>query len=356
MKISLLIPEMNVGGVEQGTFDLAKEFVKKGHTVFVLSSGGKMLPPLEKYGVKTEYFPFNRKNLFSFIICLRKLKKHIKREKVDIIHARSRFPAWVAYFTSKKHNKSHFVTSIHGFYKKYFYSRVMVKGERIITVSDALKEYAINFLKGNEAKIRIIYNGIDFEPFKEIQKQSHPEFIVGAVGRLTKIKGYQYILYACKDLKKKIPNLKILLVGEGNYKSILVEIAKKNQIDVEFKSGKSFEFLPIIDLLVAPHENPEYSDEKDNIWIGRAAVEAQFFGIPIITTMGNLKKGDILRGKMGIYVPPKDVEALSKAIFYVYQNYSDLKDIIERAKIFVKENFSVDKMVERTLNVYEELL
>jgi len=356
MKISLLIPEMDIGGVEQGTYDLAKGFVKKGHTVFILSSGGRMLFSLEKYGIKTEYFSFDKKNFFSFIRCLRKLRRHIEKEKVDIIHARSRFPAWIAYFVSKNYERVHFVTSIHGFYKKYFYSKVMVKGERVIAVSEQLKKYAIDFLKGDERKIRIVYNGIDFEPLKKIKKQTHPEFIIGGIGRFTKVKGFQYILSACKRLEDEIPNLKILLVGEGRYKSILEEMAKKYKINIEFQKGTPFEFLPVMDLLIAPHENPESSKEKENIWIGRSAIEAQFFGIPIITTMGNLNRGEVLIGKKGIYIPPKDIEALSKAILHVYKNYSDLKDIIENAKTFAKENFTVDKMVEKTLSVYQELV
>ena len=356
MKIALLVPEMNLGGVEQGTFDLAKGFVERGHTVFVLSAGGKMLPSLEKYGVKTVYFPFHKKNIISFFLSLWKLEELIKRENINILHARSRFPAWVGYFASRKINKVHFITSIHGFYKKRFYSQIMGKGERVIAVSNSLKKYAVKYLKVDEKKIRVVYNGINVEEFKNLKKIKHDEFTIGCIGRLTQVKGFQYVLPAVARLKNRIKNLKVIIVGEGRLSGYLKKMKEKLNLDmVYFKKGKAKEYLPYIDLLISPRIEPEDLHEE-KIWIERTGVEAQIAGIPVITTAKGIKKGSFIIGEYAIFVSPQDIEGLEKSIFYSYQNYSKLIPLIEKAKKYAIENFSVDKMVEETLKVYEELV
>lgn len=355
MKIAILVPEMNVGGVEQGAFDLAKGFNEKGHTVFLISAGGKMLPSLQKSGIRIIYSPLHKKNIFSFFISLKILKKLIKEEEIDIVHARSRFPAWVAYFACKKQKNAHFVTSIHGFYKKKVYSQIMGKGERVIVVSNSLKKYAIEYLKVDEKKIRVIYNGVDVKPFKDLNKIPHDEFIIGCIGRLTQVKGVQYVLPAVAGIRDKIKKLKVLIIGEGEMLDYLKSVKEKMSLKmVEFKKGRASEFLPKIDLLIAPHVDTESISEK-KFWIGRAGVEAQISGVPVITTAKGIEKGDFTVGEYNLFVPPRDIQGLERAIIYVYNNYQNLKPMIEKARHFAIENFSVDKMVEDTLKVYEEL-
>ena len=352
MKIALLVPEMNIGGVEQGTYDLASGFIKRGHKVFLFSAGGKMVPELENRGVNYIYFPFHKKNPLTFALSVRELRKIIRREKIDIIHARSRFPAWAGYYACKNLNNSHFVTSIHGFYKKKFYSKIMIKGERIIVVSNSLKNYAIKYLKGDEKKIRVVYNGINVEDFKNLKKNKHNEFIIGCIGRLTRVKGFQYVLLAIANLKEKIKNLKLIIVGEGELSNYLKRMKEKLNLDmVYFKKGKAKEYLPLLDLLIAPHLEPEdLSSEK--FWIGRAGVEAQIAGIPVITTSKGVKKGEFITGNYAIFVAPEDIEGIANAVLFCYQNYSSLSTLVEKAKKYAIENFSVDKMVEETLKIY----
>jgi len=356
MKIALLVPEMNVGGVEQGTYDLASGFIKMGHKVFLFSGGGKMVPELENKGVNYIYFPFHKKNLLTFTLSVKELRKIIKRKKIDIIHARSRFPAWVGYYACKNLNNAHFITSIHGFYKKRFYSKIMVKGERIIAVSNSLKKYALDFLGADEKKIRVVYNGINIDEFKNLKKIKHNEFIIGCIGRLTRVKGFQNVFFALRKLKGKIDNIKVIIVGEGDLFEYFKKLKEDMKLDiVEFKKGRAKEYLPLLDLLLAPHLEPE-GIREEKFWIGRAGVEAQIAGIPVITTAKGVKKGEFIPGNYAIFVAPEDIEGLTKGILYSCQNYSKLTSMIEKAKNYAIENFSVDKMVEETLKVYKELI
>ena len=230
------------------------------------------------------------------------------------------------------------------------------KGERVIAVSNSLKEYAIKYLKVDEKKIRVVYNGINVEEFKNLKKNKHEEFTIGCIGRLTKVKGFQYVLPAIANLKEKIKNFKVIIVGEGELSDYLKKMKEKLNLEmVYFKKGKSKEYLPYIDLLIAPHLEPEgISEEK--FWIGRTGVEAQIAGVPVITTAKGVKKGSFIIGEYAIFVSPQDIEGLEKSIFYSYKNYSKLLPLIEKAKNYAIENFSVDKMIDETLKVYEELL
>ena len=114
MRILQILPELNVGGVETGTVDLAKYLVEKGNYSVAVSNGGKLVKQLESAGTKHYNLPVHKKSLFTIYKSIKSLRKIIRKEKVDIVHARSRVPAWIAYFATRKTNAS-FVPVIMGF-------------------------------------------------------------------------------------------------------------------------------------------------------------------------------------------------------------------------------------------------
>ena len=151
MKIALLVPAMDLGGVEQGTFDLACGFQKVGHQVLVISGPGRFIPLLQQKGIRWYPVPMQRKNPFNFCRALRKIKRILSEEKPDIIHSRSRFPAWLANFAAGSCT-GHLVTSIPGFHHNRQYSRIMGRGERVIVISEGLKDYAVEFLGADKER------------------------------------------------------------------------------------------------------------------------------------------------------------------------------------------------------------
>jgi glycosyltransferase involved in cell wall biosynthesis len=357
MKIALMVPEMEVGGVEQGAYDLAKGFIERKHEVFVLSAGGKLTKPLEEMGVKNVYFPFHRKNPFHFFKAYLKLKRFIAENNPDIIHARSRIPAWAGYLAVRGFPSTHFVTSIHGFYKKRYYSRILAKGERVIVISNSLKEYAEKFLNIPPSKLTRVSNGVDASNFINMKKENHKNFNIASVGRFTRIKGYQYLLEAAAGLKTDIPDLIVTLIGKGPYKKQLEKKIKDLSLkNVYFKYGKTYKFFPSVDLLVAPHETPEDFAEVEKVWLGRVAVEAQLSGIPVITTMKGLEEKKLLVTGEAVFVPPLDSDTLSRAIKYVYDNYQEVMQQLLQNRYKIQKRYAIDKMVDDTLAVYKELL
>src|SRR3989339_141298 len=117
MKILQVLPEMNVGGVERGTLDLAKYISAHGHQSVVVSNGGSLVPLLEAQGTKHYTLPVHRKNLWTMVECMNALEKIIREEKIDIVHARSRVPAWIAYAACRRTGVD-FLTTCHGYYSR----------------------------------------------------------------------------------------------------------------------------------------------------------------------------------------------------------------------------------------------
>jgi len=357
MKVLLMVPEMELGGVEEGTYDLAIGLKNLGIEPIVVSGPGYYIQLLKEKNIKWYNLPTFKKNPVSFIFGYLKLKKILRKEKPEILHCRSRFPAWIAYYALKFLPKTHFITSIHGFYKKRYYSKILGKGERVIVISKSLEKYANRFLKVPSEKIRVVYNGVKFEPFINLKKNYHTGFIIGGIGRFTEVKGFQYLLFAVKKINKKIPNIKVFLIGKGGYKKHLEKLVLKlNLENVYFFEGKSFEFLPYFDVIIAPHISTEESVNEDFVWTGRVCIEAQLAGIPVITSLNGIENGNFLKTSNTIFVPPKDSESLAKSIIYIFENQEEVLQMCKNAKEFAIKNFSIDKMVKNTLEVYKEVL
>ncbi|MCM8758804.1 MAG: glycosyltransferase family 4 protein [Candidatus Omnitrophica bacterium] len=356
MKVFLMVPEMDLGGVEEGTFDLANGLKKIGIDVAVISGPGDYIPLLQEAGIKWFNLPTNKKTPVVFLKALRKLKEILNKEEPDIIHCRSRFPAWIAYYALSGSNKTKFITSIHGYYSCPFYSKILAKGQRVIAISDALKEFAIKKLGAKPELIRVVHNGIRFEPYINLKKEKHNEFVVGCIGRFTKLKGYQYIVKAFDIAKKVLPNIELMLVGDGPYKKKLEKLSKKLKLDVKFFKGKAYEFLPKMDLLVAPHTETETLKKNVILWLGRTVYEAQLTEVPVLTTLKGVPKGTFIKTQTELITPPCDIQAIAKAIIFAATHSDEIRTMATNGKKFVINHFSVEQMVSKTLQVYKEVV
>ncbi len=352
-----MLPEMHLGGVEEGTFDLACGMKRMGIEVTIISGPGSYIPLMEKENINWFNLPTNKKTPVIFWKSLKVLQKLIADEKPDILHCRSRFPAWIGYYAlSSKQQKTKFVTSIHGFYGSSFYSKIMGKGERVIVISDTLGEFAIKKLGADPHRVRVVHNGIRFEPYINLSYKKHSGFIIGCIGRLTKLKGFQYLIQAVAIAKQNVPNIKIHIIGDGPYKKNLEYLGKKLGVTTLFLKGRASDFLPEIDLLVAPHIETETLKKNIIPWLGRSVYEAQLAGIPVLTTLNGIEKGTFIKTKTELLTAPCDIEAMAKAIIFVIQNPEESKHIATNGKEFVMNHFSIQQMVEKTVQVYQELL
>lgn len=356
MKVFLMLPEMDVGGVEEGTFDLAKGMKRLGIDISVISGHGKYIPLLKEEGIKWINIPTVKKTPIVFFKSFKKLKSIIDVENPDILHCRSRFPAWIGYYALQGNKKTKFVTSIHGFYKFPLYSRILARGERVIVISNALRKYAIEKLGAKPDSIRIIHNGIKFEPYISLKRENHKEFIISGIGRFTKLKGFQDLIKAVAIAKKAIPVISLWLIGEGPYKKELETLSIKLNVNVKFFRGKSFEFLPMIDLLVAPHIETEKMEIGTINWLGRIVYEAQLAEVPVLTTLNGIKKETFVKTDTELICAPKDVKAMAEAIMFAFNHPQEMKKLAKNGKDFVINHFSIEQMVDKTIKVYQEIL
>lgn len=164
-----ILPALASGGVERGTLEVGAYLSSKGHRSIVISSGGRMVERLEKEGSEHVAWPIGKKSILTLKL-VRRLRKFLEKEKVDILHVRSRFPAWIAYLAWKEMNpktRPRLVTTVHGPYSVSPYSEVMTKGERVIVISEMIRTYVTSQYKTNANKLRLVYRGVDAAVFSE---------------------------------------------------------------------------------------------------------------------------------------------------------------------------------------------
>ena len=168
-----VLPELEMGGVEIGTVEIAGGMQKHGITNFVASQGGRLVYDLEKIKVGHLTLPLKTKNIFKMRKNADKLAQFIRENGINIVHARSRAPAWSAYWAAKKAGV-HYMTTFHGTYGlgpwglKKLYNRVMTYGERVIAISEHIKRHILANYKISEDKIRLVHRCVNTEKFSQI--------------------------------------------------------------------------------------------------------------------------------------------------------------------------------------------
>ncbi len=358
MNILQILPELNVGGVETGTIDLARHLVKLGHKAVVVSAGGDLVRELEACGAIHYQLAAQKKSFISVFRAVPRLVEIIKKEKIDIVHARSRVPAWIAYFACRRAGTA-FITTCHGYYSKHFFSRVMGWGKRVIVLSNCIARHMIDDFNVPHERIRLIPRSVDLEKFKFSSpgKRRREEFNVGIVGRITPLKGHLYFIKAMARVVKAVPRLKVWIVGDAPAS----QAAYKEQVEILARRlGLSgcIEFLGIqrdvaaiyahLDLLVLATVTHEA--------FGRVIIEAQASGVPVVATEVGGVVDIIENGANGLLVPPADPAAMADAVIRIAKDPRLAINLAENGYAKVKEKYNLELMVKSTLDVYKDTL
>ena len=367
-----VLPALVAGGVERGTVDITGAIVQGGGRAIVASAGGPMMHEVTRLGGEHVELPVNSKNPLVMRANIGRLVELILRENIDVIHARSRAPAWSSWFAARRTNK-HFVTTFHGAYEhgnilKHYYNSVMTKGEKVIAISDFIAGHIRKVYGVSASKLSVIPRGVDlsdFDPKKiskeriieQAQKWRLPDGIpvVMLPGRLTRWKGQSVFIKAIKQLERK--DFQCLIVGSDqgryDYRQELVNQINGYGLSDVIHVIDHCEDMPaaymLTDIVVSASTEPEA--------FGRVAVEAQALGRPVIATDHGGACETVLDGKTGWLTPPGDVEALASIIEQVLaQSGEERKKFSERTIRHIRENFSKEKMCEQTLEVYNTIL
>ena len=358
MKIVQLLPELNEGGVERGVVELNREYSKLGFESIVISNGGKLSSQIDLDGGKYITFDVCSKNIFTLISRVFKLRKILKEINPDILHVRSRVPAWLVFFANKNLNIK-VVSTVHGFNSVSFYSRIMTKADGVICVSNSIKEYIQKHYDTPEEKITVIARGIDLELFNlsnvdnafikdfKIEYKLEDKFIVSTVGRITQLKDYETFIKAISIIKKEITDVKALIVGgvrsdKEDYLKSLKKVIKEYNLEENIiftgSQSKIAEIYTLSDVIVSSSKKPES--------FGRAVAESIALNTPVIATNHGGVKDIIIENENGFFFEVGDEKELAKKII-------KSKSLSFDGYNYISNNFSLNNMLDKTINVYK---
>ena len=380
IKVLQVIPKLGYGGAETGCYDLAHFLPEQGCKSFIVTSGGVLLKFIKKEKVKVFRLPVQSKNpiliLFNAII----ISLIILIYNINIVHARSRAPAWSCLIATKITARK-FVTTFHGTYNfsnrfKKFYNSVMVRSHLIIAGSNFIfshiNENYGDFFLNRKRKLLVIFRGINanyFNPQKislsKIEKFSkknsidRDKFIILLPGRLSFWKGQKIFIEALKLLSEQNNNQPfegIIIGGDQGrsvYKKQLIALVERYRLKKIIKFIDHCDEMPvaykIANLVCSCSSEPEA--------FGRVSVEAQSMGIPIVASDIGGSTETIVKDKTGFLFKSGDSNALTNAIIMVMQkDYNSLKSIGFEGRKNILKKFDVDKMCHTTFTEYKKLI
>lgn len=363
MNILYLTNHLNVGGITSYALTLAGGMKRRGHNVYIASSGGELLNRFIASGIEYIPIPIKTKSEVSYKVLISKLKllKVMKEKGIDIIHANTRVTQVLSYLIQHSCGKP-YISTCHGFFKKRLFRKVFpCWGDKVIAISESVKEHLMKDFKVKEEDIRIVHNGIDVNRFKmhsneyKIQRKKDLGLsegsVVGIVARLSGEKGHAYLIKAMQEIIAKSPAVQLLIVGEGRMKGKLTSLVK----DLGLEKSVFFipsvmdtqELLSAVDLFVLP-------SLKEGL--GLALMEAMASGICVVGSDVGGIKSLIQDGYSGLLVKPADSRELSQAIWELLQDSDKANYFAANARNFINQNFSQDKMILETEKVYLECL
>ncbi len=358
MRILQILPELRVGGVETGTVDFAKYLKEKGHHPIVVSNGGPLVKELSMAGVTHYTLPVHKKSLLSILSCIKSLRDIILTEKIDIVHARSRVPAWIAFFACRK-TPAEFLTTCHGYYSKHFFSAVMGWSKLVIVPSQVIGRHMVDDFKVPTENVRCIPRSVDLQRFQAAGDdkvgKTHP--VIAIVARLTPLKGHIYFFRAMAQVLRKIPQVKIWVIGDApvgkeSYREQLQVLVKRLGLSdaVEFLGTRQDvpQLLAKADLLVMSSIVPEA--------FGRVILEAQAVGVAVVATSVGGVVEIIDDQQTGLLVLPKDPDAIACACLRILSDKKFARQLTVAAKKKLETKFTLRHMADSTIKVYEELL
>ncbi len=365
-----VLPALDLGGTERGAVDVAKALVRAGCRAAVASSGGRMVRELERAGASHIELPLNRRDPFTIQANVRRLARAI--EGFDLVHARSRAPAWSARAAARRTGRP-FVTTFHGVYGagtalKRAYNAIMAKGDRVIAGSAYVADHLRRRYRVDEARLRVIPRGIDtalFDPARMnaerlitlARRWSLPDGapVVMLPGRLARWKGHVLLIDALARLDRD--DIVLVLVGlTGRHDAYRREIERRALAAGLGGRIRLIEHCPdmpaaymLADVVVSASTEPEA--------FGRVAVEAQAMGRPVVASNLGAAAETVAAGDTGWLVPPGDGAALGAAVDVALSlDAAARAALARRARERVLRLFTTELMCARTLELYRELL
>ena len=379
IKVLQVIPKLGYGGAETGCYDIAHYLAEKSCSSFIATSGGQLLKYVKKNKVKIFRLPVHSKNPLVIIFNAIILSLIILIKNINIVHARSRAPAWscfIACFLTRRN----FITTFHGTYNyksklKKFYNSVMLRSKLTIAGSNFIFKHInenYNEYLSKKKKLRVIFRGINIDYFNKknisILKQerlkkewelSSNKLTILMPGRLTYWKGQEILIEALNIMIEDHNNTNFQAIFLGSdqgrkvYKKKLLDLSSRYRLSNKIKFIENCKEMPVAyslaDVVVSASVEPEA--------FGRVSVEAQSMETPIIASELGGSKETIVKGKSGFLYKHDDPRQLAKTLNAISELDEDsLKFIGNEGRKNIAKKYDVEAMCDSTLREYKKLL
>ncbi len=361
-----LLPDLDSGGVERGTLEIARELVRRGHRSLVMSNGGRLVAQLEREGSTHIQSPIGKKSPLT-VWQVGKLRRLLREENVDLIHARSRVPAWLSWLAWRSlpmATRPRFVTTVHGLYSPGGYSRIMTRGEVVVAVSRTIEAYIRNsYPDVSMSKVKRIVRGVDpaefphdFQPTAEFRSSFAEQFpqtvgrkLLTLPGRITRLKGHADFVELMRRLKERGVDVHGLIVGgedprKAQYGAEIRELIRTQGLenDITLTGHRS----DIREVLSLSHASLSLSSKPESF--GRTVLESLSLGVPVIGyAHGGVGEvlGDLFPPGA---VPLGDLNRLTEAA----------EELLNGPRITVPEfsSYRLATMQDEEVSLYEELI
>ncbi len=378
-----IIPALDTGGAELSTVEIATAIVAGGGRAIVVTGGGRLAARIIEAGGEIIPFPAATKNPAQMMLNARALAAIIRREHVDLVHARSRAPAWTA-LSAARATKRPFITTYHGAYNekgplKRAYNSVMARGDIVIANSDYTAGLVQSRYGTPKDRIRVIHRGVDQETFdrskiapeRTAKLQSAwnikpGQHVILQAARLTKWKGQSVVIDAVAQLVKANPtaNLVAVFAGDDQGRTAYCDDLKRQiaalGLGSHVRLAGHVDDMPAAYALAAVSIIASVEPEA----FGRTAIEAQMMGCPVIATSIGAPPETVLAPprtdattRTGWLVAPGSATELAAALNEVLSlSPAQRETLTRRAHDHVATNFSLQAMKQATLRIYDELL
>jgi len=359
MTVLLLTTHFQTGGITSYLLTLSRSLIAQGHHVVMVSSGGNMVTDLEKLGAVHLTLNMRTKSVLSpkLFPAIRRIRREIHDRGISVIHAQTRVTQFMAAVLSRMTGVPH-VSTCHGFFRPRLWRRIFpCWGRRVIAISDQVAVHLRRDFGVAPERIRVIRNGIDLHRFSPANPQRHAEYqerlgcghrkVVGILARLSDVKGHHILIEALNLVKTDVPQVKLLIVGEGRQEAVLkrqvADSGLTEWVDFYPVVNQASDFLAAFDCFVMPSLQEG---------LGLSVMEAQAAGLPVIASRVGGIPSLIRDGETGILVPPGDVRHLARAIRRVLTDADLARRLGEQARHEAEQFYGAQEMAQAVLDVY----
>lgn len=378
-----IIPNLDTGGAERTTLEIVEAIIAAGGRALVLSEGGRLVDDIKRAGGDFIAFPASSKNPGRMLSNAARIAAMIRTEGVDLVHARSRAPAWSALLAARRTGIP-FVTTYHGAYKeksalKRLYNSVMARGDRVIANSRYTAQSIASRYGTPDSRLRIVYRGVDISRFdpdaiaseriaalRERWGISPARRIIAHVARLTPIKGHATVIDAAARLKADGLLGDTVFVFAGDAQGHTSYVEELNERVAQHGLQDHFRLVGHVDDVPAAFASAHcallVSTEPEGF--GRSSIEAQAMRCPVIVSrIGALEETlnplpDVpMTEATGAIVEPGDAAQLASALARLLSLTTDEHAAMgARARAFVEARYTTTALQRATLAVYDELI